>query len=143
MKIKQISVFIENKEGRLKKAMNVLGDSGINIRALSIADTSKFGILRLIISDTEKAVEVLENNKFIVKETDVIVVEVPDEPNGLTKLLDILDGAKINLEYIYAFVAKQSDKAIVVIRVEDVDGAIIALKDSNANVFSKKDISEL
>ncbi|MGL4669012.1 MAG: amino acid-binding protein [Methanobacteriaceae archaeon] len=143
MKIKQISVFIENKEGRLKKAMSVLGDANINIRALSIADTSKFGILRLIVSDTEKAVGVLENNKFIVKETDVIAVEVPDEPNGLTKLLDILDGSKINLEYIYAFVAKQSDKAIVVIRVEDVDGAIIALKDSNANIFSKKDISEL
>lgn len=143
MKIKQISVFIENKEGRLKKAMGVLGDANINIRALSIADTSKFGILRLIVSDTEKAVGVLENNKFIVKETDVIAVEVPDEPNGLTKLLDILDGSKINLEYIYAFVAKQSDKAIVVIRVEDVDGAIIALKDSNANIFSKNDISEL
>ncbi|MGL6298321.1 MAG: amino acid-binding protein [Methanobacteriaceae archaeon] len=143
MKIKQISVFIENKEGRLKKAMAVLGDANINIRALSIADTSKFGILRLIVSDTEKAVEVLENNKFIVKESDVIAVEVPDEPNGLTKVLDILDGAKINLEYIYAFVAKQSDKAIVVIRVEDVDGAIIALKDSNANVFSEKDIGEL
>ena len=89
MVVKQISVFIENKEGRMKKAINTLAQENINIRALSIADTTKYGILRLIVSDNEKAIEALEKDGFIVRENDVIIVAVPDEPNGLNTTLAI------------------------------------------------------
>ncbi len=91
MVVKQISVFIENKEGRMKKAINTLAQENINIRALSIADTTKYGILRLIVSDNEKAIEALEKDGFIVREDDVIIVAVPDEPNGLNTTLAIFD----------------------------------------------------
>ena len=88
MKLKQISIFLENKEGRLKKAINILSQSNINIRALSIADTSEFGILRLIVHDSEKAQKKLEENKFVVKVNEVIAVEVPDQPGGLDSILE-------------------------------------------------------
>lgn len=142
MKNKQISVFIENKEGRLKKAMDVLSKENINIRALSIADTTKFGILRLIVSDNEKAKEVLEKNNFVVKENEVIIVEVPDKPNGLNTVLGYLDDKNINVEYIYAFVSKKSDEAIVVMRLEDIKEGIKVLKEKNANILTLKDIED-
>ncbi|MDR1721836.1 MAG: acetolactate synthase [Methanobrevibacter sp.] len=140
MKIKQLSVFIENKEGRLKKAINTISGAGINIRALSIADTSKFGILRLIVNDTEKTKSVLEENKFIVKETDVLAVQISDEPNGLNSILDMLDKHAINLEYLYAFVSKKSDHAIVIIRLENIEEGLDALKEGGANLLSQKDL---
>lgn len=138
MEIKQISVFIENKEGRLKKAIDTLSKAEINIRALSIADTSKFGILRLIVSDNEKAKTVLEKNKFVVKENDVLVVEVPDKPNGLNSILEILDKESINVEYLYAFVGKKTDEAIVVMRLENIEEGIKALKAKNAKLLTKE-----
>jgi len=137
MEIKQISVFIENKEGRLKKAMDTLSKAEINIRALSIAETSKFGILRLIVSDNEKAKSVLEENKFVVKENDVLVVEIPDKPNGLNSVLEILDSENINVEYLYAFVGKKTDEAIVVMRLENIEEGIKALKAKNANLLTR------
>ncbi|KZX16854.1 prephenate dehydrogenase [Methanobrevibacter cuticularis] len=143
MKIKQISVFIENKEGRLKKAINTLSEANINIRALSLADTSKFGILRLIVSNNQKAKEALENKNFVVKENDVLVVEVPDEPNGLNTILGHLDNEKINVEYIYAFVSNKSDEAIVVMKVENVDKGLNVLKRKNTNILTKTDINSL
>ena len=143
MNIKQISVFIENKEGRLKKALETIGKSNINIRALSIADTSKFGILRLIVSDNKKAIKQLKENHFIVKETDVLVAEIPDEPNGLAGILDILDKAKINLEYLYAFTSNKTNQAIVVIRVENVEKSIEYLKEGNTVLLSQEDIEKL
>ena len=112
MVVKQISVFIENKEGRMKKAINTLAQENINIRALSIADTTKYGILRLIVSDNEKAIEALEKDGFIVRENDVIIVAVPDEPNGLNTTLAIFDEKGINLDYLYAFVSSKTEKAI-------------------------------
>ena len=117
MVVKQISVFIENKEGRMKKAINTLAQENINIRALSIADTTKYGILRLIVSDNEKAIEALEKDGFIVREDDVIIVAVPDEPNGLNTTLAIFDEKGINLDYLYAFVSSKTEKAIVVMRL--------------------------
>ena len=99
----QISVFIENKEGRIKKAIDTLANAGVNIRALSVGDTTKYGILRLIVSDNETATKSLENDGFIVKESEVVVVAVPDKPNGLNSTLSILDDADINLEYFYRF----------------------------------------
>ncbi|AMD17070.1 amino acid-binding protein [Methanobrevibacter sp. YE315] len=143
MAVKQISIFIENKEGRLKKAINTLAQENINIRALSIADTTKYGILRLIVSDNEKAIEALEKDGFIVKENDVIILAIPDKPNGLNSTLEVFDEKGINLEYLYAFVSNKTDEAIVVMRLEDMEKAIEALKDSDVKILDDKDIKEL
>jgi len=143
MKVKQISVFLENKKGRLIKAVHALAKANINIRALSIADTSEFGILRLMVPDPELAKKVLEENNFVVKLNDVIAVEVPDRPGGLDKILGILTRADMNVEYIYAFVEKKSEKAIVVIRTEDIDEGIKVLKEANVPLLSSEDISTL
>ena len=123
MAVKQISIFIENKEGRIKKAINTLAEENINIRALSIADTTKYGILRLIVSDNEKAIDALEKDGFIVKENEVIILAVPDKPNGLNSTLAVFDENGINLEYLYAFVSTKSDEAIVVMRLENMEKA--------------------
>ncbi|MDP1551555.1 MAG: acetolactate synthase [Methanobacteriaceae archaeon] len=141
MKLKQISIFLENKEGRLKKAINILSQANINIRALSIADTSEFGILRLIVQDSEKAQKKLEKNKFVVKVNEVIAVEVPDQPGGLDSILEILYDSKINVEYLYAFVEKNEDKAIVVIKTENIDDGINALENKNIRLLSSEDVN--
>ena len=143
MAVKQISIFVENKEGRIKKAINTLAQENINIRALSIADTTKYGILRLIVSDNEKAIEALEKDGFIVKENEVIILAVPDEPNGLNSTLAIFDEKGINLEYLYAFVSSKTDEAIVVMRLENMENAIKALEDSNAKILDENDIKEI
>ena len=143
MAVKQISVFIENKEGRIKKAINTLAEENINIRALSIADTAKYGILRLIVSDNEKAIEALEKDGFIVKENDVIIVAIPDKPNGLNSTLAIFDDKGINLEYLYAFVSSKTDEAIVVMRLENMEQAIEALENSSAKLLTEDDIKNL
>ncbi|WP_461461807.1 acetolactate synthase [Methanobrevibacter sp.] len=143
MVVKQISVFIENTEGRLKKAINVISSEGINIRALSIADGAEFGILRLIVTDNEKTKKILQNNGFIVRENEVIVIGIPDEPNGLNTLLETLEGEKINLEYVYAFANNKTDEAVVVIKVEDYQKAKKLLESNNANLFDENDIANL
>ena len=143
MAVKQISIFVENKEGRIKKAIDTLAKQNINIRALSIADTTKYGILRLIVSDNEKAIEALEADGFIVKENEVIILAVPDEPNGLNSTLAIFDDKNINLEYLYAFVSSKTDEAIVVMRLENMEKAIEALENSNVKVLDESDIKEL
>ena len=143
MVVKQISIFVENKEGRIKKAINALANENINIRALSIADTSKYGILRLIVSDNEKAIETLEKDGFIVKENEVILLAVPDEPNGLNSTLAVFDEKGINLEYLYAFVSNKSNEAIVVMRLENMEKAINALNESNIKQLDENDIKNL
>ena len=143
MAVKQISIFVENKEGRIKKAIDTLARAGINIRALSIADTTKYGILRLIVSDNEKAIEALEKDGFIVKENEVIILAVPDEPNGLNSTLAVFDEKGINLEYLYAFVSSKTDEAIVVMRLENMEKAINALKQSNVKILDSEDIKDL
>ncbi|MCG2829344.1 ACT domain-containing protein [Methanothermobacter sp. K4] len=140
MKLKQISVFLENRKGRLKNAIHTLSEEGVNIRALSIADTSEFGILRMIVSDPEAARKALEEKNFVVRVNDVIAVEVPDEPGGLDGILGVLTEKDINVEYIYAFVEKKGEKAVVVIRTEDVDEGIRALEDAGIPVLSSEDI---
>ena len=139
----QISVFIENKEGRIKKAIDTLANAGVNIRALSVGDTTKYGILRLIVSDNEKAIKSLEDDGFIVKESKVILISVPDKPNGLNSTLAILDDANINLEYIYAFVSSNPDEAIVAMKVEDTKKAISVFEKSNAKILSEEDLEKI
>lgn len=143
MKLKQISIFLENKKGRLWKALSILKDAGINIRALSIADTSEFGILRLIVPDPDKAKSALEEENFVVKINDVIAVEVHDEPGGLEEILLNLNKADINVEYIYAFVEKKGKKAIVVLRTEDIDAGINALEREGITILSSDEVYEL
>ena len=143
MVVQQISIFIENKEGRIKKAIDTLANAGVNIRALSVGDTTKYGILRLIVSDNETATKSLENDGFIVKESEVVVVAVPDKPNGLNSTLSILDDADINLEYIYAFVSSQPNEAIVAMKVEDTEKAIKVFEENNAKILKKEDLEKI
>ena len=143
MAVKQVSIFVENKEGRIKKAINTLAKENINIRALSIADTTKYGILRLIVSDNEKAIAALEKDGFIVKENEVIILAVPDKPNGLNSTLAVFDEKGINLEYLYAFVSSKTDEAIVVMRLENMEKAVDALNESNIKILDAEDIKDL
>lgn len=143
MKIKQLSVFLENKRGRLYEALKALAEAGINIRALSIADTSEFGILRMIVTDPEKAKEILEKNEFTVKLTNVIAMAVKDKPGGLSEGLKYLYDANINIEYIYAFVEKSGEKAVVVLRTENLDKTISILQESGINLLNWDDVLAL
>lgn len=120
---KQISVFLENKAGRLSHVTRVLGEAGINIRALSIADTSDFGILRIIVSDPEKAYRILKEANFTVSETEVIAVQVPDSPGGLAAVLEQMSDGNLNIEYLYAFLGTSGNDALVIFKVEDIERA--------------------
>jgi hypothetical protein len=134
MKIRQISVFIENKVGRIMEITEVLGRSGVNIRALALADTSDFGILRMIVDDIETAGSVLKEKGFIIKETEVVAVEVPDKPGGLAQVLEILCIANINVEYMYAFFEQPENKALLIFRFEDVDRAVSVLGEKGIQI---------
>ncbi|MCK4597567.1 ACT domain-containing protein, partial [bacterium] len=108
MNIKQVSVFLENKKGRLAEVTALLARQGVNIRALSLADTADFGVLRLIVSDSVKCFNVLKKNDFVAQMTDVIAVEIDDQPGGLNRVLAVFDKSDINIEYMYAFVEKKA-----------------------------------
>ena len=135
MKVEQISIFIENKSGRLAEITRILGDTGINIRALSLADTSDFGILRLIVNDVETAKSVLKESGFTVNKTEVVAVEVPDHPGGLSNILQALDKDQINVEYMYAFVERCGGNAVIIFRFDDTDKAIETLRGSGFNML--------
>jgi hypothetical protein len=135
MKVEQISVFIENKSGRLAEIARILGEAGINIRALSLADTSDFGILRLIVNDRETAKQVLKEKGFTVSKTEVVAIEVPDRPGGLANILQILDQENINVEYMYAFVVRCGEIAVIIFRFDETERAIKALVEKGFNVL--------
>jgi hypothetical protein len=135
MKVEQISIFIENKSGRLAEITRILGEAAINIRALSLADTSDFGILRLIVNDGEKAKQVLKERGFTVNKTEVVAVEVPDRPGGLSAILQALDAEKINVEYMYAFVERCGGNAVIIFRFDETDKAITVLKSNAFNIL--------
>jgi hypothetical protein len=143
MKLKQISVFLENRKGRLAEALETLAKAKINIRTLSIADTSEFGILRLIVPEPDNAKKVLEKANFTVKENSVIAVEVDDKPGGLAASLRVLSDANINVEYLYAFVEKSGEKAVVILRTEDVDAGIKALKAAGIGILKAEQVYAL
>ncbi|MDO5851128.1 MAG: acetolactate synthase [Methanobacteriaceae archaeon] len=140
MKVKQLSIFLENKKGRMLHALSILEKLGINIRALSIADTSEFGILRLIVSDPDKIKLELEKEQFIVKITEVIAVSIDDTPGGLNKVLRLLDENEINLEYLYAFVEQIKNRAIVILKLEDMEEGIKILKENNTSILSTDEL---
>jgi hypothetical protein len=136
MKLKQLSLFLENKPGALSAPMRTLAAQGLNITTLSIADTQNFGILRLILRDWEKARALLQQNGFVVKVTDVVAIEVPDKPGGLAEILATLEGAGINVEYMYAFTLKKEDKGVLVFRFDDPDRAVAAIQQHKINMVS-------
>jgi hypothetical protein len=140
MRVRQISVFLENKSGRLLEACQCLAEAMVNIRALSIAETADYGVLRLIVNDPATAMRVLSENDFTVSETQVIAVEVPDEPGGLAGVLAPLNEANVNIEYLYCFVEKSGESAMVVFRVEQLEAAIKALQDSGYRVMREEDV---
>ena len=143
MTVKQISVFLENKSGRLLEVCRRLGEAGVNIRALCVADTSDFGVVRLIVDDPALALRTLREKGFIVKETVVIAVEVKDSPGGLSEVLRPLVEQEMNIEYLYCFIEKSGDHAIVIIRLEEAEAAIGALKVSGSRVIPPEDLYAL
>ena len=141
--IRQISVFVENKPGRLSAITKILKDNGINIRAISIADTNDFGILRLIVSDPDKACEKLRAEKCTVTITEVVAIEIADELGRLSSVIDILADSKVNIEYMYAFLIKSDNKASIILRVDDNERAAAAFKNAGVIQLTEKNICEM
>ena len=142
MAIRQVSVFVENCPGKLHETLKMIADSGLNIRALSIAETKDFGILRLITSDTPKTIEVL-SKESIINTTTVIAAKLEDRVGALCYVLDFLAQAEVNIEYIYAFTASEDFGAYVVIRVDDAQKAEQVLKDHNIPTLCEDDIKDI
>ena len=143
MAIKQLTVFIQNQKGTVVSVTDILSKNNINLRALSIAETQDFGILRLIVNDEKAAEKVLAENGYLIKVIDVVGVKISDEPGKLTAALDVLDKADINVEYLYAFMARTEKHAYVVLRVEDNEVAEKALIDAGFKMISEADINKL
>ena len=136
MTVKQISIFLENKSGRLAEVTKLLGDGGINLRAMTIADTADFGILRLIADNTERSLKILEDGGFTARVTEVLGVEVPDRPGGLASVMEIFAKNGVNIEYLYVSLEKNENNAIVIFKVENIEKGMKVLKDNNFNTIS-------
>ncbi len=143
MKITQISVFLENRKGRLYDVCSLLGQNSINIRALTIAETESFGVLRIVVDKSDLAIKLLRDNHFVANFTEVVAIEVPDKPGGLASILKVFADNDVNIEYMYGFVEKFSDKALLVMRFEDTDFAQQILAKHNIHVVAEKDIQGL
>ncbi len=143
MSIKQLTVFVENKQGAMVSITETLAENNVNLRALSIAETESFGILRLIVNDEETAVKTLKEKDYLIKVTDVVGVKIGDAPGKLSAALDVLDKAGINVEYLYAFMARTEKHAYVVFRVENNDAAEKALEDAGFHLITDADINKL
>ena len=143
MAIKQLTVFVENKQGTLVEVTDTLAKNDINIRALSIADTQDFGILRLIVTDNEKAIAALSERDYLVKTTEVVGVKIGDAPGKLSTALEVLDRAEVNMEYLYAFMARTEKHAYVVLRVADNAAAEASLEAAGFHMITDADIAKL
>ena len=143
MAIKQLTVFVQNRKGTIVSVTEILAKNNINIRALSIAETEDFGILRLIVNDENAAEKVLEEQGYLIKVVDVVGVKIGDQPGKLSKALEVLDKADINMEYLYAFMARTEKHAYVVLRVENNEDAESALMDAGFKLITETDINKL
>ena len=143
MSLKQLTIFVENKKGSLVDITKILADSNVNLRALSIADTQDFGILRIIVNDNETATKSLNDAGYLIKMTDVVGVKIGDQPGKLSKALEVLDKADINMEYLYAFMARTEKHAYVVLRVADNDMAEKVLEDAGFHMITDADVDKL
>jgi len=140
MTVKQLSVFVENKPGKLVEALETLGDANIDLRALSLADTSDFGILRAIVDQPDKALDALSKVGFLVKTSEVLAVVIGDKPGGLAEIVRILSEAFVNIEYTYAFVGQRKDNAYVIIRVDDNEAATEVLTTCGVTLLSENEL---
>ena len=143
MTISQLSIFVENKQGTIAGITESLAAAGISIRALSVADTQEFGILRLIVSDIDKAKAVLSDNNCVVSVTKVIGIEIPDTPGGLSKVLRVIADNGLNVEYLYAFITVAGENAYVVLRVEDNENAARIMEENGIKLISQHDVEAL
>jgi hypothetical protein len=143
MRVEQISIFLENKSGRLAEVTSVLAAAGVNIRALSLAETADFGILRLIVDKIDRAKQALKDNGFTIGKTEVVALEVPDRPGGLAEIVRILGAAEINVEYMYAFVQRSKDNAIVIFRFDELDKAIQVLTGAGVRILRGEELYAL
>ncbi|MBQ4644821.1 MAG: hypothetical protein IJB72_03610 [Clostridia bacterium] len=143
MSLKQLTIFVENKQGTLVDITDILAKNNVNMRALSIADTQDFGILRLIVDNNDVATKALHDAGYLIKMTDVVGVKIGDQPGKLSKALEVLDEAKINMEYLYAFMARTEKHAYVVLRVADNDAAEKALENAGFHMITDADVDKL
>lgn len=143
MYTKQVSVFLENRKGSLADVTKLLADKQVNIRALSMADMADLGVLRLIVNDRDKCLQVLKANGFAAQLTDVIAAEIDDKPGGLHHIVAALDRDNVNIEYMYTFFAKNSDKAIVVLKINDAEKAVQTMRTNGISVLGDNVIRDL
>jgi hypothetical protein len=143
MYTKQVSIFLENKKGRLADVTRILADNRINIRALSMADMADLGVLRLIVDDSARCLGVLKEHELVAQETEVVVAEIEDKPGGLHRIVDVLGRDGTSIEYMYAFCAKNRDNAIVVLKINDAGRAVETLKRNGISVLSEDVIRNL
>jgi hypothetical protein len=143
MKVKQLSVFVENQPGRLAALAKTLGDAGINIMAMTIAETREFGVVRMIVADWEKGMKAVKAANFTVTTTEVLAIEVDNVPGALARVLETFVQHKLNVEYMYAFVAKRKDAAILVFRFDDPELAVTSLQDTAVTVLTNEEVVSL
>jgi hypothetical protein len=141
--IKQISIFVENKPGRMAGVAKALGDAGVNIRALTIAEAGDFGVIRMVVDDTERGYTALCEKGFMVSETDVLAVEIKDVPGGLYEIVNSLGMNNINVEYAYAFVTAKAERAMLILRVDDVKRATEVLSEAGMRVATREEIQRI
>ena len=141
--IKQISIFVENKPGRMAGVAKALGDAGVNIRALTIAEAGDFGVIRMVVDDTERGYTALREKGFMVSETDVLAVEIKDVPGGLYEIADSLGMNNINVEYAYAFVTTKAERAMLILRVDDIERATEVLSEAGVRVATREEIQQI
>ena len=140
MKIRQISVFLENRPGRLSALCRTLAEAGVNLSTLTLAETGEFGLLRLITPDPEKTKQVIEQAGYAATSTEVVALQVPDRPGGLASVLQVLEAHQISVEYMYAFAMKAGGDAVMVFRFDDMDRALTVLQTAGVSVFKAVDL---
>jgi hypothetical protein len=143
MIIKQLSIFLENRSGRINEVTSLLGDENINIRALCLADSSDFGVMRLIVDDLDKAIACLKNNGISIGLTSVIAVEVPDSPGGLAEVMRKVDNSGLDVKYMYSIPEKKHNNAIMIMRFEDAEDAAEKLKAEGVNILKQEEVLNL
>jgi hypothetical protein len=141
--IKQISLFVENRPGRMAKVSKTLSDAGVNIRAMTIAEAGDFGVIRMVVDNPDKGYKVLHDSGFTVSTTDVLAVEMKDTPGGLYEIVDTLGSNKINVDYAYAFVTAKAERAMLILRVDDLSRAKQALSAKGVKISTRDEIQEI
>jgi hypothetical protein len=141
--IKQISLFVENKPGRMAKVSKTLSDAGVNIRALTVAEAGDFGVIRMVVDDPEKGYQVLHDSGFTVSETEVLAVEMRDIPGGLYEIVNTLGESDVNVDYAYAFVTTKAERAMLIIRVDNLEKARKVLTDAGIKLATKDEIQKI